>query len=479
MKRIFFIATLLICSISFSDVFAQHPALPSGITARYVFMDNWEPNVDDGKFFDTERMTSGMELGFRRNINKLLNLYVPLKIGIADLVESDRPDLSTNELVFSADALFQLHAFNKNNYVSPYLLAGAGGMIEESNEINVQFPVGVGLGLRLSPQVYFELESQRRFSLEDYRDAWHHGIGFLFLPGDLEPPPPDTDGDGLIDMEDDCPLVAGPIELRGCPDTDGDGVLDKNDDCPDVVGLAEFRGCPDTDGDGIMDKEDDCPEEAGKIATRGCPDTDNDGIIDKEDKCPTEAGVAEFQGCPPPAKKDADGDGIEDDADDCPNQPGLARYNGCPDTDGDGVIDKDDRCPTEAGPASNRGCPEIKKEEKERLEFAMKAIQFETNSSRFKTVSYAILDEVAGLMQKYPAYSLRISGHTDSQGDSGYNQRLSEKRAKACYDYLVSKGISGARMSYAGYGETRPIADNRTSAGRAQNRRVEFEMYIK
>jgi outer membrane protein OmpA-like peptidoglycan-associated protein len=70
--------------------------------------------------------------------------------------------------------------------------------------------------------------------------------------------------------------------------------------CPDEAGLEQFNGCPDTDGDGVMDKNDECPNEAGPIENKGCPvkDQDGDGVPDAEDKCPGVAGVAENYGCP-------------------------------------------------------------------------------------------------------------------------------------------------------------------------------------
>ena len=83
----------------------------------------------------------------------------------------------------------------------------------------------------------------------------------------------------------------------------------------------------DTDGDGIVDVNDSCPETAGPIEGSGCPDSDGDGIYDNEDQCPDEPGDAENNGCP---LVDADGDGVLDGFDDCPNEPGPAQYNGCP-----------------------------------------------------------------------------------------------------------------------------------------------------
>ena len=165
----------------------------------------------------------------------------------------------------------------------------------------------------------------------------------------------DKDNDGITDKKDDCPDIAGLIELKGCPDKDHDGIADKDDACPDDSGLVKFKGCPDKDGDGITDKEDACPEVAGLADLKGCPDKDGDGVTDKEDACPDEKGLANFKGCP-----DKDGDGVMDKEDACPDVAGLAAFKGCPDKDGDGVEDKTDLCPDKPGPASNKGCPEAK-----------------------------------------------------------------------------------------------------------------------
>jgi outer membrane protein OmpA-like peptidoglycan-associated protein len=130
-----------------------------------------------------------------------------------------------------------------------------------------------------------------------------------------------------------------------------------------------------------------------------------------------------------------------------------------------------------AGPVDNGGCPPIEKKDRETLEFAMRAVQFEHSSARLKPESHKILNQVADILIRYPDYRIEINGHTDSTGSDEYNKKLSQDRAKACYDYLISKGISIRRMSYVGYGEARPIADNNSLTGRQLNRRVEFNLF--
>lgn len=300
---------------------------------------------------------------------------------------------------------------------------------------------------------------------------------------------PDTDADGVADKEDECPNNAGLRSLNGCPDTDGDGIADKTDKCPTMKGISAFAGCPDTDNDGVQDSEDICPNAKGLATFRGCPDTDADGVQDSEDSCPNEKGTREFKGCPPPVEKviDTDGDGIADKEDECPTVKGLADYKGCPpptrlppvvDTDDDGIPDSADKCPTQAGTAANNGCPEIKVEDKKVLLEAM-YIAFETGSAGLKKESMATLDKVYDVLQKYPDYYMSITGHTDNTGNAAANQKLSETRAKTCYDYLLKKGVKTERLSYAGLGDSSPIGDNKTPEGRKQNRRVEFLPYVK
>lgn len=325
------------------------------------------------------------------------------------------------------------------------------------------------------------------------------------------PEPKDTDGDGFEDERDPCPTQAGPV--NGCPQTkdpddDGDGVPDKTDPCPDKAGT--FGGCPDSDDDGVADNLDKCPDMAGTTKNNGCPepkDSDKDGVPDSQDKCPTEAGTAKNKGCPEP--KDADKDGIPDNLDKCPDVAGIAKNNGCPevkdkdrdgvaddqdpcpdkagnfggcpDSDGDNVADNLDKCPNTAGLAANFGCPEEKKEiteAREKLATAARAVQFESAKAILKNASYDVLDEVVALMRENASYSLSISGYTDDVGDDERNFRLSQDRAKACYDYLIFRGIKAERIRFAGFGEARPIATNNTAEGREQNRRVEFELIL-
>lgn len=288
--------------------------------------------------------------------------------------------------------------------------------------------------------------------------------------------PADTDEDGIPDKSDSCPTEAGFERYAGCPipDTDGDSFNDEEDKCVTVAGLAKYEGCPipDTDSDGINDEVDKCVTVAGLAKYNGCPipDTDGDGINDEMDKCPNQAGLAKYNGC-----ADTDGDGITDDNDKCPTQAGVAAYNGCPipDRDMDGVLDPDDKCPDIKGPVDNGGCPKI-----ENAKFNTQRIQFVTGSATLTAASKTMIKEGAKLLNSEDFKNLKVEvrGHTDDVGKEESNMKLSQNRANAVMAELVKNGVASSRITAVGFGETMPMADNKTSAGRAQNRRVAFDV---
>ena len=252
---------------------------------------------------------------------------------------------------------------------------------------------------------------------------------------------------------------------------------------------------PDRDKDGIINDRDKCPDEPedmDKFEDKdGCPDTDNDndGILDAKDKCPNKPeDVDEFEdkdGCPDP---DNDKDGILDAKDKCPNKPedkdGFEDTDGCPDPDNDQdkFLDPKDKCPlkpeTYNGFEDDDGCPDIKPKAKVQItpkKITVPPVYFATNKDVILRRSHATLVEVADLLSKNSwVKQVRIEGHTDSRGNDTYNLNLSQRRADSVLKFLVSKGINASRLTAKGYGETKPIASNKTNRGRSKNRRVEF-----
>ncbi len=489
------LALVLLQQVSFAQP-SKHALSLRYNAYNYLFARDADKNIGD---IWSKTKGWGLEAAYSYNFEDKNSLTFPIKVGKATVARTS-VDGGVEKLIGNFDAILEHRFFKSGTRVNPSFHFGlGGGWFFEDDKLDLNIPMGLGLDFRLTKSLYLTARTQYRAS-DRKHEGWHHGIG---LTQYLSTKPADRDGDGIPDETDKCPDVPGLPTMMGCPDKDGDGITDADDKCPDVAGTAKLMGCPDKDGDGITDADDACPETKGLAAFKGCPDTDNDGITDADDKCPREAGTVANKGCP---VRDKDGDGIEDKDDACPNDKGPVSTKGCPDRDGDGVTDKDDacpdkkgevaqkgcpdtdgdgvydfedRCPDKAGVREKRGCPDIKKEDKAKLERAIKLVQFETSKASLLAKSFAILDEVVSVLNQYPEYSLNIGGHTDGQGDDKMNMELSERRAKTCYDYLVSKGIASARMAHAGYGETKPVADNATKEGRDQNRRVEFELFVK
>jgi outer membrane protein OmpA-like peptidoglycan-associated protein len=141
------------------------------------------------------------------------------------------------------------------------------------------------------------------------------------------------------------------------------------------------------------------------------------------------------------------------------------------DTDGDGIPDSKDNCPNKAGSSVNGGCPETVASEPT---FNYKNILFEFNSSVLKTSSYAVLDEIAREMKKFPSMSFNLNGHSSAEGTDKRNMTLSVDRATAVKSYLVTAGINANNLITKGFGESMPLTSNDTESGRQLNRRVEI-----
>jgi OOP family OmpA-OmpF porin len=144
------------------------------------------------------------------------------------------------------------------------------------------------------------------------------------------------------------------------------------------------------------------------------------------------------------------------------------------DSDNDGVPDQVDRCPgTLAGLATdNRGCAATAEQSSVRLD----GVSFEFNSAELTARARETLRGVVEALRGEPGLRAEIAGHTDASGPDEYNQRLSQQRSESVQQYLVSQGIDRNRLVARGYGESRPVADNSTDAGRERNRRVEFNV---
>jgi outer membrane protein OmpA-like peptidoglycan-associated protein len=413
-----------------------HFVLDDFNAASYIRSNSISDAIKNHQFTDFKDMGTGLAIGYMKGISKHFDFAGTFAMTTTTYPAraNDGTNLGVSEVLLEADASIVGKMFSDDHFFTPFFKAGVGAS-KYTSYYGAIIPLGVGFQFKLASDFFLILNWQYRLPVTEMTNYhFYYSAGIAGAIGEnkktkvIPPPPP--------------PVVEPP------KDRDGDGVVDSLDACPDVAGLAKFNGCPDSDGDGIPDKDD---------------------------KCPTVAGTAKYNGCPIP---DTDGDGINDELDKCPTVAGVAKYNGCPipDTDGDGVNDEEDKCPTVAGVKENQGCPLVKEEVVKKIAYDAKNIFFASGSAKLLPKSFKSLNEVAKVLKEDANLKIDIEGHTDNTGKPAKNQVLSENRAKAVLDYLTTKGgVDAGRLSSAGYGDTKPIASNKTAKGKAMNRRVEIK----
>ncbi|WP_397363200.1 OmpA family protein [Olleya sp. R77988] len=364
---------------------------------------------DKGRFKTWNWDPAGFKIGLARHLSGKLAFESNISLSG---IKQNYVNLDEKFPLIALDGLFKLNLSN-GFVVTPYLTLG-GGYTWLDNVGAGTLNGGVGINVWLTYNFGLTAQSIYKHAFEDYGlQHYQHSVGIIFKFGGT--------------------------------DSDNDGIVNQEDQCPNVFGLASLNGCPDTDNDGIPDKEDNCPELSGTL--NGCPDTDKDGVADPYDRCPEIAGDYKNKGCPIP---DTDGDG-------------------------DGIPDKIDKCPKIKGIASNNGCPKVKKEPKKAVVSNKPVlIYFELSKAEITAESQKILDNVAAFIKKSDIKSYEISGHTDNTSSNQTNLVLSLERANAVRAYLVNKGIDITLLKTKGFGEEFPIDNSNTEEGRQKNRRVEI-----
>lgn len=386
--------------------------------------------LNDGNFFKTSKMNSGLAVNYLQGLSKHMDLAATLGGSLLKYPINGVPAFTNSKLYLETTASINFKLLSDNYAVTPYIDLGVG-VSKFDKYFGAFIPAGVGLQVNFGDEVFLLLNSQYRIAVTD-KASYHFyhslGVATTFSGNKVEKP-----------KEVEIPVVL---------DRDGDGVVDSLDRCPDEPGLASLQGCPDRDGDGIADIDDACPDVPGVAKYKGCPipDRDNDGINDEEDKCPDVPGVARYQGCP------------------------------VPDSDGDGVNDEEDKCPHEVGPASNQGCPVIDVKTVEKINKAAQNIYFNIGSHKLLGKSFTSLNEVVQILKENPSYKISIDGYTDNTGSDEINKKLSGERANSVKEYLVKNSLDESRITAVGHGTEDPIADNATAAGRSKNRRVEMKL---
>lgn len=245
--------------------------------------------------------------------------------------------------------------------------------------------------------------------------------------------------------------------------------------CP-YVATNQQSGWWATSGDAASEK---CASKCSSKCFCGSQETNRGLATEKKDKhiaTNQQSGWwFESESCEKPAAKGSEQPEAQPVA--AVEKPAPVLANARVDTDGDGVIDEKDNC--EGTPHGTKvdasGCPEAAKAIPDK-DWTLKGVQFETGSDRLKRSTLAALDEAADVLKTHTRVVVEIQGHTDNVGGNRANQALSEKRAQAVKAYLIEKGVPARRLEARGYGESVPVADNKTVDGRAQNRRIAFKV---
>jgi outer membrane protein OmpA-like peptidoglycan-associated protein len=339
----------------------------------------------------------------------------------------NKPKLNKSSDFVSLDFALNYKLLTDEHPVVPYLTAGLGLALDRLIYYTAYAPVGAGLQIKANQGSFIYLQATHNAEASGLTKK-HNSYSISYsLP---------------LKLKDKKPILLPPAPLP--VDVDNDGVVDSLDKCPSQKGTIKYFGCP-------------------------VPDTDKDGVDEDSDKCPNVPGTKKYNGCPIP---DTDTDGINDEADKCPAVSGLTRYDGCPipDTDKDGVNDEVDKCPTVAGISANKGCEDVQPI----LNRIASDFTFKTGTSTLNSKILSKLDSVVSMLNLYPNIHLEIIGNTDNVGSIKINMPLSEKRASVVYKYLVKKNIPVERLTKKGAADTNPIDTNKTSAGRAKNRRTDM-----
>ncbi|HCY76083.1 MAG TPA: hypothetical protein DHV28_09200 [Ignavibacteriales bacterium] len=490
-----------------------------GIRGSILFPENEFANMgfggNDNFSFDWFKASYLGEAFFGFELTKALEMSINGGYGkYAGKAYFDNADVTFGEYettIIPISLRFKVAPFDVSGW-NPYFYVGGGvmnfsvdtkpestvgGVATEEDGWVAVIPAGIGAEFALGERVLLDFSiggaMTSTYDLDSYRsgsdDIWdsylNASLGLTFtgenckVDKDMDglgkcdekligtdPNNPDTDGDGLKDGEEYLTYRTDPLNA----DTDGDGLTDGDE-------VMKYKTDPlkvDTDGDGLSDGDEVMKYKTDPLVV----DTDKDGLNDNDE-------VMKYK--TNPLKADTDGDGLTDGDE-------VMKYKTDPlkaDSDGDGLTDSQEVLTYKTDPLNKdtdggtvddgtevkRGTDPLNAEDdvvKIGVPIVLEGITFDVNKTTIKPESEATLMKALKTLNTYPEILVEIGGHTDSDGSEKSNMKLSLGRAESVKAWLVSKGIDPSRISTKGYGEDKPIADNKTKEGKQKNRRIEF-----
>ncbi len=489
-----------------------------GLRANVLFPENEFANLgfggNDNFSFDWFKFSYLGEAFFSFELTKALEMQLTGGYGSYTgkaMFESGTDFGEYKTTIIPINLRFRISPWDVKGW-NPYFYVGGGvmnfsidtkatgvnsGKPTEDNGWVAIVPVGIGAEFALSERVLLDFSiggaMSSSYDLDGYRsgkdEIWdsylNAGLGLTFMGENCksdkdndglgkcdeksigtDPNNPDTDGDGLNDGEEYLTYKTDPLKV----DTDGDGLND-------FAEVKTYKTNPlvvDTDGDGLTDGDEVMKYKTDPLVK----DTDKDGLTDGDE-------VMKYK--TDPLKADTDGDGLTDGEE-------VMKYKTDPlkaDTDGDGLTDSQEVITYKTNPLNKdtdggsvddgtevkRGTDPLNPADdvvKIGVPIVLEGITFDVNKTTIKPESENTLMKALKTLQTYSDISVEISGHTDSDGSAKSNLKLSQGRAESVKAWLVSKGINADRISTKGYGEDKPISDNKTKEGKQKNRRIEF-----
>lgn len=468
----------------------------TSIYAGVGFVDFQTPITGQPFMFD--RYKAVLNIGVQQYLSKFFdgrlnfvygNVWHPFETAYPNVIEGLMVPATMYEL--GVDFMFKFNngsILKENAIFAPYVFAGLSvqslmgiGNAGVSDDINTNIPLGLGFNFRTSDRFTLGIEGAYKFNIDNSYDYVGAGIRGIYHLGKCI--------DGTKAESTPAAKAAAKVD-----DADGDGIADLTDECPFVAGKVEFFGCPDSDGDGIGDSRDKCPFEAGAVANQGCPgkaletvevnadDTDKDGINNNDDLCPDEAGPASNNGCPVSGENTS----LEvKSSTETTKTPLTTTTTTTTNTTTStttktpvaGNVTMKDKSTSNASTSTTTTREPLKyvpPTDNTKQNLVNSYTIYFTSGNNIAPGQIESLQAIANLLRNNPNYSVRLNGHTAKGGSSERNMDLSITRAEKVMGTLRMKGVDMKRTRLVGYGDERTRF---TGSESGKNNRVEVEVY--